>query len=203
MTSEFDYDDLFKEINDTPSGILRLVFLLFVVFIAIVLMNLMVGVAVNDLQLLTHEGNLRQLEKQVKCLCMLETFFSKQRFGWVWRFWKTFPRVIWAIPSEAILIEPTKNHWYLFNNRMREVITTKAQNLMDMREKKAEDMQSKTKLDKILEAVERTNVPDSDVGKASEKNNLNVLIQDIVETTLKSVAKNGTCTECRCTQSKN
>lgn len=51
MTGEFDYGDLFTE-NDPQRLIAtsRLVFLLFVLLASVVLMNLMIGLAVSDIQ---------------------------------------------------------------------------------------------------------------------------------------------------------
>ncbi|KAG6453883.1 hypothetical protein O3G_MSEX008366 [Manduca sexta] len=77
MASEFDYDDLIDNIKEkkglAPSLIpVRIIFLGFLIFTAIVLMNLMVGVAVNDLQNLEFLGNIRKTEKQVEFLAFLE-----------------------------------------------------------------------------------------------------------------------------------
>lgn len=77
MTSEFDYLDLFDEEQTKSIGtsfiIIRILFLTFLILAGIVLMNLMVGVAVNDLQNLEMHGNIRRLEKQVEFLSALES----------------------------------------------------------------------------------------------------------------------------------
>ncbi|KAG6453882.1 ankyrin-1 isoform X2 [Manduca sexta] len=77
MTSEFDYENLMGKIKEneglTPFLIpVRVVFVGFLIFTAIVLMNLMVGVAVNDLQNLEFLGNIGKTEKQVEFLSFLE-----------------------------------------------------------------------------------------------------------------------------------
>lgn len=71
MTSEFDYDDLIED-TVTSLTVIRITFLVFLVLAAIVLMNLMVGVAVNDLHDLEVLGNIRRLQKQVDFLVSLE-----------------------------------------------------------------------------------------------------------------------------------
>ncbi|KAJ0171310.1 hypothetical protein K1T71_012860 [Dendrolimus kikuchii] len=72
MTSEFDYDDLVKKDSATSLTVIKITFLVFLVLAAIVLMNLMVGVAVNDLHDLEVLGNIRRLQKQVEFLVSLE-----------------------------------------------------------------------------------------------------------------------------------
>ncbi|XP_041983044.1 transient receptor potential channel pyrexia-like [Aricia agestis] len=85
MTSEFDYGALFDEEHSkelaTSLIIVRLIFLIFLILAAIVLMNLMVGVAVNDINDLEVLGNIRRLGKQVEFLSILDnlvynTFFN-------------------------------------------------------------------------------------------------------------------------------
>lgn len=86
MTSEFDYEALFDEEHteelSTSIVIVRLIFIIFLVLAAIVLMNLMVGVAVNDINDLEILGNIQRLAKQVEFLGTLDIlvynkFFSK------------------------------------------------------------------------------------------------------------------------------
>ncbi|KAJ0171311.1 hypothetical protein K1T71_012861 [Dendrolimus kikuchii] len=72
MTSEFDYDDLVSQNPATSLTVIKITFLVFLILAAIVLMNLMVGVAVNDLHDLEVLGNIRRLEKQVEFLVSLE-----------------------------------------------------------------------------------------------------------------------------------
>ncbi|CAB3254551.1 unnamed protein product [Arctia plantaginis] len=84
LTSEYDYGDLMEQVktvdgtNNTTSTesfikntfqsllLVRLIFLIFLILAGIVLMNLMVGVAVNDLQNLQLIGNIRRLTKQIE-----------------------------------------------------------------------------------------------------------------------------------------
>lgn len=84
LTSEYDYGDLMDHVKSADNAknatstesfventfqsllLVRLVFLMFLILAAIVLMNLMVGVAVNDLQNLQLIGNIRRLTKQVE-----------------------------------------------------------------------------------------------------------------------------------------
>lgn len=82
MTSELDYSDMFSNIDERSSTwyVGRLVFLSFVLLVGIVLMNLMIGLAVNDITLLESEGKSRTLAKQIDFLNMLETFVCHKKF---------------------------------------------------------------------------------------------------------------------------
>ncbi|CAG2062107.1 unnamed protein product [Timema podura] len=77
MMGEFDYGDLFTE-PKSPNSITRLpatsriIFLLFVILASIVLMNLMVGLAVSDIQALQTEGHIHRLLKQADFIDQLE-----------------------------------------------------------------------------------------------------------------------------------
>ncbi|XP_075228378.1 uncharacterized protein LOC142328462 isoform X2 [Lycorma delicatula] len=77
MTSELEYTDMFE--NPVESTLIwtvvaRCLLLSFVILITIVLMNLMVGLAVNDISLLEAQGRTRRLAKQVTFLTLIELF---------------------------------------------------------------------------------------------------------------------------------
>ncbi|XP_049794159.1 transient receptor potential channel pyrexia-like [Schistocerca nitens] len=79
MTGEFEYDDMFddkqKKEGDEWSRLEvtgRVVFLLFILLASIVLMNLMVGLAVSDIQELQTVGHVRKLLKQAEFVVHLE-----------------------------------------------------------------------------------------------------------------------------------
>ncbi|XP_045762667.1 transient receptor potential channel pyrexia-like isoform X1 [Maniola jurtina] len=84
MTSEFDYSALFDKEHSqelaTSLVIVRLIFLVFLILAAIVLMNLMVGVAVNDINDLEILGNIRRLVKQVEFLSTLDNLVYNKFF---------------------------------------------------------------------------------------------------------------------------
>lgn len=78
MTSEYDYMDLFSNDDGEMDADLmvrliigRIVFMAFVVLVSIVLMNLMVGLAVSDINALEIKGQMQRLEKQVDFLSAL------------------------------------------------------------------------------------------------------------------------------------
>lgn len=77
MMGEFEYAGLFEdtEMKRLPATS-RVIFLLFIILASIVLMNLMVGLAVSDIQGLQQEGHVRRLEKQAEFLRQLEKVIS-------------------------------------------------------------------------------------------------------------------------------
>lgn len=83
-TSEFDYEALFDEEHSEDLAaslvIVRVIFVIFLVLNAIVLMNLLVGVAVNDINDLEILGNIRRLAKQVEFLGTLDTLVYNKVF---------------------------------------------------------------------------------------------------------------------------
>lgn len=85
MTSEFDYVALFDEEHSkelaTSLIVVRIIFLIFLILAAIVLMNLLVGVAVNDINDLEVLGNINRLAKQVEFLGTLDTLVYNKLFS--------------------------------------------------------------------------------------------------------------------------
>lgn len=109
MMGEFEYGDLFSDddttnfnISATSADVVvnnmsrtrlpvtsRVIFLLFVILASIVLMNLMVGLAVSDIQGLQQEGHVRRLEKQAEFLRQLEKVISFKAIDSKW-----FPSIL-------------------------------------------------------------------------------------------------------------
>ncbi|KPJ04231.1 Transient receptor potential channel pyrexia [Papilio xuthus] len=141
MTSEFDYVALFDEEHSkdlaTSLIIVRVVFLIFLILAAIVLMNLLVGVAVNDINDLEVLGNIRRLAKQVEFLSTLDNlvynkFFNKILPNRINNQIKTKRRVI-----GTIMLCPGKPRWRhnkVMPTRIRDAIMNKAQIQQKQRE---------------------------------------------------------------------
>lgn len=77
MASEFDYGSLFEGKSDEKFQLVFLIgnvlFVIFLVLASIVLMNLMVGLAVSDIQDLEIQGKIDRLVKQVDFLSALDS----------------------------------------------------------------------------------------------------------------------------------
>lgn len=133
MTSEFDYVALFDEEHSKDLAaslvIVRFIFVVFLVLAAIVLMNLMVGVAVNDINDLEVLGNIRRLAKQVEFLGTLDTLVYNKLFTTILptklnRSIKNKRNVV------GVLIlypgKPRWRHYKLLPSRIRDAILNKA-----------------------------------------------------------------------------
>ncbi|KAG5876875.1 hypothetical protein JTB14_021238 [Gonioctena quinquepunctata] len=84
MMGEFEYSDLFAETAPNSSllpATSRFIFLFFIILTSIVLMNLMVGVAVSDIQELHRRGRAKKLEKQAEFLSQLEKVISSKQLN--------------------------------------------------------------------------------------------------------------------------
>ncbi|CAB3254545.1 unnamed protein product [Arctia plantaginis] len=134
MTSEFDYTALFDEEHSeqlaTSLIIVRIIFLVFLILAAIVLMNLLVGVAVNDINDLELLGNIRRLVKQVEFLGTLDTLVYNKVFTTI------LPRRVNQSlkrkrkVNSIMVLNPGKSSWRytkLLPSRIKDAIFNKAQ----------------------------------------------------------------------------
>jgi len=74
MAIEFEYETMFEDVKGVDAIVGRGIFLSFMVLVAIVLMNLLVGLAVSDIAILEKKGRAQRLAKQIDFLSMLEMF---------------------------------------------------------------------------------------------------------------------------------
>ncbi|XP_059055688.1 transient receptor potential channel pyrexia-like isoform X2 [Achroia grisella] len=165
MTSEFDYVALFDEEHtdqlETSLIIVRLIFVVFLILAAIVLMNLMVGVAVNDINDLEVLGNIRRLEKQVEFLSTLDTLVYNKVFE------KLLPhRINSHIKNKrnvrgTITMNPGKPKWKHekdLPSRIRNAIFEKAQNQKKQMDDEQGFQEFKEKIDVVFNfVVKQTN----------------------------------------------
>ncbi|XP_075985526.1 transient receptor potential cation channel subfamily A member 1-like [Anticarsia gemmatalis] len=134
MTSEFDYGAMFDEEHSkelaTSLIIVRIIFLVFLILAAIVLMNLLVGVAVNDINDLEVLGNIRRLVKQVEFLGTLDTLVYNRVFSVI------LPRRVNQTlknkrkVNAVMILCPGKPRWRyskILPSRLKDAIFTKAQ----------------------------------------------------------------------------
>ncbi|CAB3229398.1 unnamed protein product [Arctia plantaginis] len=159
MTSEYDYSSTINNKNsediDTHISILRVIFVAFVILASIVLMNLMIGVAVNDVNNLEKIGNQRRLEKQVDFLSSLEDADKYIR--------KVLPKRYYKLAifdeNDVVTLSPHKQtckYYKLFPIHIREALFEKAQS----QKKQIDEVCSlglEKRLDEIQYAIVRQN----------------------------------------------
>lgn len=160
MTSEFDYVALFDEEHSRDLAasliIVRVIFVVFLILAAIVLMNLMVGVAVNDINDLEVLGNIRRLAKQVEFLGTLDTLVYNKVFTTI------LPRKVnRSIKNKRNVVEvlvlypgkPRWRHYKLLPSRLRDAIFNKAL----IQKKQMDDelglQRFRTRLDEMYDAI--------------------------------------------------
>lgn len=81
MMTEFDYESMFENIHEPTAFFVvgRLMFVTFVLLVAMVMMNLIIGLSVNDISQLEAQGRTQQLAKQAGFLSFLELcLYSKK-----------------------------------------------------------------------------------------------------------------------------
>lgn len=164
MTSEFDYGALFDEEHSkelaTSLVIVRIIFLVFLILAAIVLMNLLVGVAVNDINDLEILGNIRRLVKQVEFLGTLDTLVYNKLFS------KILPkRVNNTLKNKrkvmgVMVLCPGKPRWKyskLLPSRIRDAIFNKAQSQKKQLEDELGLQAFKTMMDEMHDTIVKGN----------------------------------------------
>lgn len=160
MTSEFDYASLFDQEHTrelaTSLVIVRLIFVVFLILAAIVLMNLMVGVAVNDINDLEILGNIRRLVKQVEFLGNLDNLVYNKFVN------KILPsRLSQRIRTKRNVLGvmtfcPGKPKWRLHNTlptRIRNAIIDKAQEQKKQQENEVNMESFRMKIDEMYETI--------------------------------------------------
>ncbi|CAB3258050.1 unnamed protein product [Arctia plantaginis] len=156
MTSEYDYMSMINKehAKDIAASILvlRLVFITFVILASIVFMNLMVGVAVNDVNTLADIGNQKRLEKQVDFLTSLEDVVCHKIFR---KFNSGLPMRKKILHKIVLRPEAKCGYSKILPKYLRQSIFEKAQLQKKQMEDELGSMAYHLKLDQIHEAVVR------------------------------------------------
>lgn len=165
MSSEFEYDDLVANVvNNTGvevSGktdelekcffVIRLIFLTFLIFVAIVLMNLMIGVAVDDMRGLELVGNIMRLEKQVEFLSLLETNYFFKKF--IQNQIKSLPKCIEISTKNLACIDDPYSDKVIPSEIKKSIYDIAYKNVTKEKEIESKKMKEKKKSDDYLRKV--------------------------------------------------
>lgn len=115
MAGESDYSQIFYEAKEgiKYNGTTHLVFLVFILLISVVLMNLIVGLAVSDIQGLQKSARLDRLVRLTKQIARMESFIF---FPWPIHFsslWSKFPKRE-SIRRHVLVVSPKTKRNYNF-----------------------------------------------------------------------------------------
>ncbi|XP_050296439.1 transient receptor potential channel pyrexia [Anthonomus grandis grandis] len=106
MSGELEYEDVFfsdtYEIKYPYTA--HIAYLVFVILVTIVLSNLMVGLAVNDIQGLQKSASLDRLVRQVKLMAHLESMLFSKLLKWVPQ------RVMTCLHQRALLLRSQRDY---------------------------------------------------------------------------------------------
>ncbi|KAK9878515.1 hypothetical protein WA026_022411 [Henosepilachna vigintioctopunctata] len=109
MSGELEYEDIF--FDDTQPikfpWTAQLMFLAFVVLVTIILTNLMVGLAVSDIQGLQQSAGLDRLVRQAELVAHLESMLFSRLLIWV-------PRKLMNFLHKQSLLLKSEYHWALY-----------------------------------------------------------------------------------------
>ncbi|OXU18737.1 hypothetical protein TSAR_000687 [Trichomalopsis sarcophagae] len=109
MMGEYEYADMFAARTNAADSFLlvtgRVVFLAFVILASVVLMNLMIGLAVSDIQALEQVGHIQRLLKQTEFVAHLERVTDHRIFRsrWINKHLKGFIESKRRIPTKLII----------------------------------------------------------------------------------------------------
>ncbi|KAK7062941.1 hypothetical protein SK128_003697 [Halocaridina rubra] len=109
MTGEIEYDEWFFDQNKTIMypGTSHIVFGVFLIFVTIILMNLLVGLAVSDIQGLQKSAGLDRLVRETQQIAQFEAIMFSKWLAWV------IPKGILRLLHHGILLCPSLYGWTL------------------------------------------------------------------------------------------
>lgn len=130
-------------------------FVVFLILTAIVLMNLMIGVAVHDVQYLVQDGNLKRLDKQVGFLNRLEVSRGKKSFFHFLGLYRWFHCK--KVP-QTVTIKPVIDVDCCYSSKIKDALINKAEQQLNKIEREVELNKMETKLENIAQNVKEIEV---------------------------------------------
>ncbi|XP_071516483.1 transient receptor potential channel pyrexia-like [Panulirus ornatus] len=112
MTGEIEYDEWFYDESKTIMypGTSHIIFLIFLIFVTIILMNLLVGLAVSDIQGLQKSAGLDRLVRQTELIAHFESIMFSEWLAWA------MPKGVLRLLHRRILLCPSLYGWTLVIN---------------------------------------------------------------------------------------
>lgn len=186
MTGEIDYDEWFFD-KDKPimyPGTSHIIFVIFLIFVTIILMNLLVGLAVSDIQGLQKSAGLDRLVRQTELIAHFESFMFSEWLAWA------MPKGFLRLLHQRILLCPSLYGWTLVLNPKTRQDTGLPQELLEviLRTARARDHVSRRRnafanFRTLSKAAQYSSDADSDIHRSIDalRFGLDLLVWDVDE----------------------
>lgn len=106
MLGDVNYDEYLTEGNSNLNGTAHVIYFCFLILVALILMNLLIGLAVNDIQGLQKEGRVKRLRKQAQFIVYLEDIASNRFLKMILRERITAKFNEWINQAPIFIINP-------------------------------------------------------------------------------------------------
>ncbi|XP_076619915.1 ankyrin repeat domain 61 water witch [Colletes latitarsis] len=116
MAGELDFEGLITQIDDKTKGPFviyhplsvcsQILFTLFIVFVTVILMNLLVGIAVHDIQGLRNHAGLTKLVRQTKLILFTEMVLHNSSIPYAFRKWMSDHKINVENRKRVLVVKP-------------------------------------------------------------------------------------------------
>ncbi|XP_036141682.1 uncharacterized protein LOC105830567 [Monomorium pharaonis] len=114
MAGELDFEGLISQMDDEPTTssfvfyhpLSQILFTLFIVFVTVILMNLLVGIAVHDIQGLRKHAGLTKLVRQTKMILFTEMVLHNTTIPYAFRKWMSDHKINVENRKRVLVVKP-------------------------------------------------------------------------------------------------
>ena len=116
MAGELDFEGLITQIDEETEGSFviyhplsvcsQILFTLFIVFVTVILMNLLVGIAVHDIQGLRNHAGLTKLVRQTKLILFTEMVLHNSSIPYAFRKWMSDHKINVENRKRVLVVKP-------------------------------------------------------------------------------------------------
>ncbi|EFN87807.1 transient receptor potential channel pyrexia-like [Harpegnathos saltator] len=116
MAGELDFEGLINQSDEPATGSFviyhplsvcsQILFTLFIVFVTVILMNLLVGIAVHDIQGLRNHAGLTKLVRQTKLILFTEMILHNAKIPYAFRKWMSDHKIDVENRKRVLVVKP-------------------------------------------------------------------------------------------------